>query len=158
MGAEQPFIFIYLDNILAVSPHLTSHRAPLRAILQRLYEFGLVLNLDKCELGRQTVDFLGHQISAPGEGGGGAAFEACGRLRKAELRPLQFFLRLVNFHRRFIPSAPKILRPLADALRSSGNLKITLTPSMETAFQVASGQPATPPPGPSRPLPHPAGS
>jgi hypothetical protein len=58
-------------------------------------------------------------------------------LRQVEMPSLQSYLRLVNFHRRCIPMAAKILHPLTDDLRSSGILKITLTPSMESAFQVA---------------------
>jgi hypothetical protein len=66
VGADLLIVFIYLDNILVASPDVDSHKAHLHAILQRLRQYGLVLNLEKCELGRQSVDFLGHHISARG--------------------------------------------------------------------------------------------
>ncbi len=38
----------------------------LHLVLQRLQEYGLVLNMEKCELVRQEIDFLGHHITAEG--------------------------------------------------------------------------------------------
>ncbi len=54
--------------------------------------------------------------------------------RPTDMRSLQFFLGLVNFYRRFVPVAAKILRPLTDALRSSGNSRLSWTTGMEAAF------------------------
>jgi cleavage and polyadenylation specificity factor subunit 1 len=66
VGADLLIVFIYLDNILVASPDVDSHNAHLHAIIQRLRQYSLVLNLEKCELGCQSVDFLGHRISATG--------------------------------------------------------------------------------------------
>jgi hypothetical protein len=50
--------FVYLDDILVGSAHPEEHLCHLHAVLQRLRKFGLVLNLEKCQLGRAFADFL----------------------------------------------------------------------------------------------------
>jgi hypothetical protein len=60
------FVFINKhDNILVASADKQSHLSHLRHLLE-FCEFGLVLNLEKCQFGRDSVDFLGHHISARG--------------------------------------------------------------------------------------------
>jgi cleavage and polyadenylation specificity factor subunit 1 len=43
--------FAYLDDLLVASPP-EKHENAVPVVLERLHEFGLVLNLDKCEFGR----------------------------------------------------------------------------------------------------------
>jgi hypothetical protein len=56
--------------------------------------------------------------------------------RPGSLQELQGFLGTVNFYRRFLPAAPKLLRPLTDALRGGKAAKerIEWTAEMEEAF------------------------
>ncbi len=49
--------FVYLDDILVGSANPEEHLCHLHAVLQRLRKFGLVLNLEKCQLGRAFADF-----------------------------------------------------------------------------------------------------
>ena len=57
------FLFVYLDDILGTSPSSEKHSHHLRTLFQRLLDYGLVVNPDKCELGRTTIDFLGDRVS-----------------------------------------------------------------------------------------------
>jgi hypothetical protein len=66
VGAGLDFVIIYLDDILVTSPDEQSHILHLHRILERLRDFGLMLNLEKCEFGKRSVDFLGHRITAAG--------------------------------------------------------------------------------------------
>jgi hypothetical protein len=137
LGADLDFVFIYLDDILVASRDEKTHREHLHLVLERLREFGLVLNLEKCELGRETVEFLGHKISSSGVQPilkHVAAVQQCGR--PVDRKTLQSFLGLVNFYRRFIPGAAGLLKPLTDALQGKSN-KLEWFPAMETAFQAA---------------------
>ncbi len=52
MGANTPFVFIYLDDIHMASPRAEIHKVHLQTVLQRLHVFDLVSNREKCELGR----------------------------------------------------------------------------------------------------------
>ncbi len=70
----------------------------LHLILERLREYGLVLNLEKCELGRDSVEFLGHKISLTGVQPilkHLAVIQQYGR--PVDRKSLQSFLGLVNF-------------------------------------------------------------
>ncbi|KHJ41124.1 hypothetical protein D918_08817 [Trichuris suis] len=60
------FTFIYLDDILVASRNRQEHLAHLRQLFQRLNAHGLVINLDKCQFGRSSIDFLGHHINQHG--------------------------------------------------------------------------------------------
>ena len=63
--------------------------------------------------------FLGHRITAEGAAPITRHVEAVQNFsRPQDKKQLQSFLGLVNFYRRFIPAAAKILLPLSDALRA----------------------------------------
>ncbi len=113
------FAFCYLDDILIASSNEDEHLQHLQQVLQRLQQYGLVLNMEKWELGRQQVDFLGHHITAEGATPITRHVEAVQNFsRPQDKKQLQSFLGLVNFYRRFIPAAARILLPLTDALRA----------------------------------------
>ncbi len=127
--------FVYLDEILVGSASPEEHLRHLWEVLQRLHKFGLVLDLDKCQLGRASVDFLGHLITAESAAPVQkhvAAIQEFPRLSDA--KQLQSFLGLVNFYRRFIPAAAQILLPLTEALKGSKPAKLCWTPAMVHTF------------------------
>ena len=59
-------VFVYLDDILIVSPSLEEHSDDIRLVCQRLSKFGLTIRLKKCIIGVNYIDFLGHCISSAG--------------------------------------------------------------------------------------------
>jgi hypothetical protein len=127
--------FVYLDDILVGSASPEEHLRHLREVLQWLRKFGLVLNLDKCQLGQASVDFLGHLITAEGAAPVQKHVAAIQEFpRPSDAKQLQSFLGLVNFYRRFIPAAAQILLPLTEALKGSKPAKLYWTPAMVHAF------------------------
>jgi Reverse transcriptase (RNA-dependent DNA polymerase) len=61
-----PFVFVYLDDILVASPSLAEHEVHLRQVLGVLRDNGLVVNPDKCQFARETIEFLGHVVTKDG--------------------------------------------------------------------------------------------
>jgi hypothetical protein len=123
------FAFCYLDDILIGSSTPDEHLLHLHLVLQRLQQYGLVLNMEKCEIGRAGIDFLGHHITAAGASPITKHVEVIQSFpQPQDKKQLQSFLGLVNFYRRFIPAAAQILLPLTDALR--GEAAWTWTPAM----------------------------
>ena len=61
-----PHTFVYLDDILVASETAEQHQEDLKEVLQRLQEFGLVLNHEKCVFNASQVEFLGHVVDATG--------------------------------------------------------------------------------------------
>jgi hypothetical protein len=94
------------------------------AVLDRLKQAGLVINLEKCQFGKAEVDFLGHRISAEGATPLVDHVEAVRQFQQpADKQELQCFLGLVNFYRWFLPGAAGLLKPLTDALQGKGGQK-----------------------------------
>jgi cleavage and polyadenylation specificity factor subunit 1 len=138
VGAGLDFVFIYLDDILVASQDEDTHYLHLRQILQRLKDNSLILNLEKCEFGKESVDFLGHKISALGAEPLLKHVKAVREFGKpTDTKSLQSFLGLVNFYRRFIRGAALILKPLTDALKGGKKVQLTWTSEMGRAFQAA---------------------
>ena len=58
--AGLPYIFVYLNDVLIVSPDHDSHRHHLQEVFSRLCENGLTINPKKSVFGQEEVKFLGH--------------------------------------------------------------------------------------------------
>ena len=99
-----PFVFVYLDDILVASFTEDEHLDDVRAVLDRLREFGLVINPDKSSFCLTEVDFLGHHVTS-------AAITPLKKHTDAiaayatpsSKKDIQRFLGLLNFYRRFLP-------------------------------------------------------
>jgi hypothetical protein len=138
VGADLDFFFIHLDDILVASLDVEAHKLHHHTILQRLCQFGLILNLEKCELGCSSVEFLSHHITSTGVEPLLKHVSAVrDYVRSTDMRSLQSFLGLVNFYRRFVLGAARILRLLTDALHGTGRAKLVWSPGMEAAFNHA---------------------
>ena len=60
------FVTAYINDILIFSPMLCDHLQHLRQFINRLREVNLKLKLTKCKFVRESVDYLGHVITATG--------------------------------------------------------------------------------------------
>jgi hypothetical protein len=122
--AGLPFAYCYLDDLRIASPDLESHQFHLRCVLERLGQFGLVINLEKCVFAVAYFKFLGHVVSAQGARLVTSYMEAVERRPPppTTIKELQVFLGLVNFYRRFLPGIASTLRPLTDAFKGNGRL------------------------------------
>ena len=114
------FCFVYVDDILVASSSEAEHEHHLRLVLERLKEHGMVLNREKCLLGVAEIDYLGHRITASGISPMPQRVAAIKEHAKpTTARGLQTYLGMVNFYRRFLPAAAKVLRPLTEALKGA---------------------------------------
>ena len=135
-----PFAFIYLDDVLVASPDAATHRLHLTAVFQLLSDNGLVLNAGKCCFGQQSVEFLGHIVSAAGVAPLPGRVDAINNFpQPSSVRELQGFLGLFNFYRRFVPAAAKLVRPLTDCLKGGpkGGTAIEWSAERNAAFLAA---------------------
>jgi hypothetical protein len=117
-----------------------AHQEHLRQVFAALQKHSLVINAEKCVCGVESVDFLGHRVSAAGVLPLPSHVSAVQDFLQPEtVKKLQAFLGMVNFYRRFLPAVAKTLKPLTDVLR--GNLKsgdvIAWTPECAAAFTAA---------------------
>jgi hypothetical protein len=132
------FVFIYLDDVIVGSATVEDHLRHLRLVFERLQQYGLVLNMDKCLFGVQEVEFLGHTITAAGAAPMVKHVQVIQEFpRPSDSKQLQRFLGLVNFYRRFIPGAAGILKPLSDALQGPKKTALVWSAAMLAAFEKA---------------------
>jgi Reverse transcriptase (RNA-dependent DNA polymerase) len=108
--ADLPLCFVYIDNVLVASPSHEQHLEDLHVVLEQLQQQGLVLNVEKCLFGATELDYLGHRVSATGIRPITGRVEALAKYPQPKtVAQLQTFLGMVNFYRRFIAGAARIL-------------------------------------------------
>ena len=117
-------VLVFGDDVLIYSLSLDDHSQHLRAVLNRLKEAGLVVNMKKCQFVKEEVKFLGHLISS------GRASPLPDKVKSIEEFPppktkkqLQTFLGLAGYYRRFIPAFSTIAVPLYDLLQAKSRWK-----------------------------------
>ncbi len=109
----------------------------LAMFFQVLQENGLTINPSKCTFAVSSVKFLGHMVDGNGIVPLPRHVQAIQEFAPlADIKQLQQFLGLVNFYRRFLPSAARTLKPLTDLLR--GNPKrLEWSPDAQSSFLAA---------------------
>ncbi|CAH8553506.1 unnamed protein product [Schistosoma rodhaini] len=113
-------VYAYIDDILVASATVEEHLQHLRQLFTRLQEYGVTINVEKCEFGKKSLQFLGHMINSRGIMPVPAEVAAIRNYPLPESqKKLRRFLGLINYYRRFIPNCAAILQPLTDALRGN---------------------------------------
>lgn len=103
------FIFCYIDDIIIASTSETQHREHLRKIFQRIDEYGITINLAKCDFGKSELNFLGYHISKDGLRPMDDQIKAISEFpRPKTIEELRRFLGMINFYRRHLPKAAQI--------------------------------------------------
>ena len=114
------FVVVYIDDVLVASPSHARHQDHLRLLFTRLQEHGLKIHPTKCVFGAESVDFLGHRVTADGISPLPQKVLAIKDFpRPGTVRKLREFLGMVNYYHRFIPQAAASLAPLNDLLKGT---------------------------------------
>jgi hypothetical protein len=126
------FMLVFMDDILVSSPSLTEHIEHLTEVLKLLREAQLVIKFSKCSFACDSLEYLGHIISAAG------VATAPRKTRTMMDWPLpatvtesRGFLGLIGYYRKFVRNYVVIAKPLTDLLKKS----FEWTPAATDAFQ-----------------------
>ena len=60
------FSYAYIDDVLVASNTPEEHEQHLRTVLDRFKRYGVIINPTKCELGVNSLHFLGHHVDSDG--------------------------------------------------------------------------------------------
>ncbi|CAH8858720.1 unnamed protein product, partial [Trichobilharzia szidati] len=60
------FVYAYLDDCLIASPDKETHLRHLDLAFERLRQHGVTINIQKCQIGVDSLDFLSHTIDCQG--------------------------------------------------------------------------------------------
>jgi len=132
---DLPFAFVYIDDVLIASPSHHEHREHLRHVCKLLADHGLVINKAKSVLGVTSVPFLGHSVSVDGITPLPEKVAAIVEYQAPRDRAsLQRFLGMINYYRRFIYQAARILTPLHTLASAPKSQPYNWTDQCQAAF------------------------
>ena len=129
-----PFCFVYVDDILIFSKNISSHVDHLWEVFVLCRKHGLTIRLPNCEFTVSKIEFLGYHLSATGcspLSNPSAVISAF--LSLSDKPALQRFIGMINFYRKFLQGAARVLAPLTDALKVTGK-SLSWSPALDSAF------------------------
>ncbi|PIK38608.1 Septin-8-A [Apostichopus japonicus] len=104
---------VYLDDIIIFSHTFEEHLERLKAVFQRLEDYGLKVKPSKCQLLRKRVKYLGHIISEEGVETDPSKIEALQTWPvPRSVHDVRSFLGFTGYYRRFIKDYSKMAKPL----------------------------------------------
>lgn len=107
----------HIDDVLVWGRTREEHDTRLHAVLRKMQKAGMTLNVEKCELSKQTVHFLGHIISADGISPDPMKTAAIRDMTEpSNVSQLRSFLGMVNQLGKFIPRLADKDKALRDLL------------------------------------------
>lgn len=125
---------VYIDDIVVFSVSLEEHIEKLTKVFQRLREWNLKIQVDKCHFLKKEIEFLGHVVSQDGIKPNPAKIEAIKSFPIPKTtKEIKGFLGLLGYYRKFIQDFAKITKPLTKKLRKGED--IDLDPEYVQAFE-----------------------
>ena len=140
---------VYLDDILIYSRTTEDHIEHVKTVLERLREYKLFVNLEKCEFHTRRTEFLGYIVTPDGLSMDSSRVATIQEWPEPEsVREIRIFVGFVNYYRRFVHNFSRIVAPLNEmtkkgpdcarggyAQRREESVKLELTPEAKRAFE-----------------------
>ena len=140
------FVVVYLDDILIYKKTNQDHIKHVDAILKRLHEEKLAINLDKCDFFKQELVYLGFLVSQGtlkmDKEKVVAILDWSTPTTSTKVRSLHG---LSQFYRKFIRNFSFICAPLLDTIKGGVKSKFKQTLKFDKSFDMLNKQVATQP-------------
>nr|CAD2180044.1 unnamed protein product [Meloidogyne enterolobii] len=121
-------VFGYLDDIVIASKTFKDHTKTLKLLLKRIQDYGLKLQLEKCDFLQERLLFLGHVVSPEGIKPDPGRSEAIRNMPAPhDKSTLRSFLGALTYYGRFIKKMREIRSPLDELLKKEIEWKWTET-------------------------------
>ena len=109
---------VYLDDVLVFGESLQEHNERLREIFEKLRQFNLKIEPDKCEFLKTELNYLGHVVTSEGVKPDPQKVKAIKEFPTPKnTTDVKSFLGLAGYYRKFIPQFSKMAKPLNDLLK-----------------------------------------
>ena len=107
-----------IDDIIVCGQTRAEHDANLNKVLKHLDEYGVTLNLQKCSIGVQKVDFVGHEVSADGVRPLQSNVKTLLEIPEPKTeKQLRSFLGAAGYYMKFLPNYSDLIDPLRELLK-----------------------------------------
>lgn len=117
-------VYVYLDDLIVASINESEHQKDLENVFRILSKNCLRISIDKCTFYKNSVKFLGYQISEYGVSPPIDRIEAISNFPEPKgSHELRRFMGMLNFFRQMIPSFATIAYPLTEMLKNNPNCK-----------------------------------
>ncbi|PKA64689.1 putative mitochondrial protein [Apostasia shenzhenica] len=137
------FVLVFFDDILIYSKSWQEHLQHLKQVFDVIVENSLKLKKSKCMFATQTIEYLGHYISAEGVTTDPTKIQAIIEWpTPSSVKELRGFLGLAGYYRRFIKDYGKISKGLTDLLKKNS---FTWNDQAKDSFQHLKGLLSKPP-------------
>jgi hypothetical protein len=112
------FVIVFFDDILIYSPTLDAHLQHLETVFQCLKNNDFCLKQSKCIFAQNSIEYLGHIVSAAGVGPDSSKIAAMKDWPvPSNVKQLRGFLGLTGFYRKFVKNYATIAFPLTALLK-----------------------------------------
>ncbi|XP_037028486.1 uncharacterized protein K02A2.6-like [Bradysia coprophila] len=112
------------DDIIVYGNTKKEHDERLDRVLNRLKQFNVTLNFNKCVFGATEIDFLGHHLSTDGIRPMSSKISAVKEFRDPRTtEEVRSFLGLVNYVGKFIPNLATTAEPLSKLNRKGAHFR-----------------------------------
>lgn len=128
-------VLVLMDDILIYSSTLEEHCVLLQQIMEILRSNQFFVKLSKCFFAQQSIEYLGHCISAQGVATEPSKIQAVSKWPEPKtLKDLRGFLGLTGYYRKFIRHYEMLSRPLTNMLKKG--VPFVWTPTTQEAFDI----------------------
>ena len=102
-----------VDDICIWGENLKQHDERLRKVLDKCREYDLRLNFDKCEFRKDSITYVGHQLTSEGVKPDPEKIRAVNQMKRPEnVKELQSFMGFIQYLGKFIQNMSQISAPL----------------------------------------------
>jgi hypothetical protein len=124
---------VFIDDIIMFADTWEEHQKILEEVLHRIKAAGLKLKRTKCQFGRESVQFLGHIVSARGIHPNLEKVQAVQDFpTPPSLSDVRAFVGMASYYRRYVRNFADIAAPLHELTK--GGSEFCWTPAAQQAF------------------------
>lgn len=135
-GDLEPYVFVYLDDIIIVTPTFDLHMEVLLEVLRRITDAGLKLSREKCNFCRSELKYLGYVVDEDGLHVDPEKVKAMLAISAPRnVKEVRSFLGVISWYRRFVVNFSTLVAPLTNLLKK--NRKFLWDSACDEAFQEA---------------------
>ena len=124
----------YMDDIVVGGKDMATHNGNLRAVLEKLQEYGFTIRASKCNFYKSQIKYLGHLLDGKGLRPDPDKIKAILKLLPpTDVPGVRSFLGAINFYGKFVHNMRMLRHPLDDLLKE-GKV-FCWTPQCRHAFE-----------------------